>query len=45
MNVLNNDPDNIIVPRDRVFGLVELINKIFSYLDPASVKAASRVSK
>ena len=45
MDVLNNDPDKTIVLRDCVFGLAELTDKIFSYLDPASVKAVSQVSK
>ena len=45
MDVLNNDQAIINDLRDRVFGLAELSDKIFSYLDPASVKEASRVSK
>ena len=39
------DPANILVPRDRVFGLAELRDKIFGYLDPASIKTAALVSK
>ena len=41
------DPADVIPnsPRDRVFGLSELYEKIFSYLDPNSVKAAALVCK
>ena len=39
------DPANILLPRDRVFGLAELRDKIFGYLDPASIKTAALVSK
>ena len=39
------DPANIIVLRDRVFGLTELSDKIFSYLDFESIKAACLVSR
>ena len=42
------DHANIIVPIDpidRVFGLVELTDPIFGYLDPTSVKAAALVSR
>ena len=36
---------DLLVPRDRVFGLPELADLIFSYLDPDSIKAAARVSR
>ena len=39
------EPANLIVLRDQVFGLYELRDKIFSLLDPASVKAAAMVSR
>ena len=39
-------PDVIVPsPRDRVFGLAELREKIFGYLDPPSVKTAALVCK
>ena len=39
------DLEDVIVLRDRVFGLSELSEKIFAYLDPDSVKAAALVCK
>ena len=39
------DLADVILLRDRVFGLSELSEKIFGYLDPDSVKAAALVSK
>ena len=39
------NPEEVIVLRDRVFGLSELYEKIFGYLDPPSVKAFALVSK
>ena len=39
------NPEEVIVPRDRVFGHSDLHEKIFGYLDPLSVKAATLVCK
>ena len=39
------DPANILLPSDQVFGLSELRDQIFGYLDPSSVKAAALVSR
>ena len=39
------DPSIIIVSRQKVFAMSELLDKIFSYLDPRSVKAVALVSR
>ena len=39
------EPANMIVLTNQVFGLYELRDKIFSYLDPSSIKAAALVSR